>query len=60
MDPASHTETDLLGEVHLPADVLYGANTTRGVENLTVSPWPVGCEREFVRAMALVKILALA
>lgn len=55
IDPTARTETDLLGEVSLPAGALYGVNTVRGVENLTVSPWPVGREREFVRALALVK-----
>jgi aspartate ammonia-lyase len=55
MDPTPRTETDLLGEVTLQAGALYGVNTARGVANLTVSPWPVGREREFVRALALVK-----
>ena len=55
MNFAPRTASDLLGAVTLPADALYGVNTARGVENLTVSPWPVGREREFVRALALVK-----
>jgi aspartate ammonia-lyase len=55
MDDPPRTDTDLLGAVTLPAGALYGVNTARGVENLTVSPWPVGREREFVRALALVK-----
>jgi aspartate ammonia-lyase len=55
MDDAERTESDLLGSLDLPACALYGVNTARGVLNLTVSPWPVGREREFVRALALVK-----
>lgn len=49
------TDADLLGAVTLPAGALYGANTARGIDNLTVSSWPVGREREFVRALALIK-----
>ncbi len=55
MDEPARIDSDLLGAVTLPADALYGVNTARGVDNLTVSPWPVGREREFVRALALVK-----
>ncbi len=55
MDHADRTESDLLGSVAVPAAALYGVHTARGVLNLTVSQWPVGREREFVRALALVK-----
>ncbi len=55
MTGRSRTESDQLGEVSLPPDALYGVNTVRGVENLTVSSWPFGREREFVRAFAQVK-----
>lgn len=31
------TESDLLGSVELPADVLYGVQTLRGIENFRIS-----------------------
>ncbi len=53
MQPASRTERDSLGEVVLPAAVLYGAQTQRAVENFPVSglrPW-----RAFIWSIAAVK-----
>lgn len=49
------SESDYLGTVQIPADALYGVNTVRGVDNLTVSKRSIGSEREFVRAFALCK-----
>lgn len=49
------SESDYLGTVSIPGDALYGVNTVRGVENLTVSKSPIGSEREFVRAFAFCK-----
>ncbi len=46
-------ETDSLGELHVPAEALYGAQTQRAVENFPVSglqPW-----RAFIWSMATVK-----
>jgi aspartate ammonia-lyase len=46
-------ERDSLGEVHVPADALYGAQTQRAVENFPISglrPW-----RAFIWSMASVK-----
>jgi len=46
-------EKDSLGEVHVPADALYGAQTQRAVENFPISklhPW-----RAFIWSMATVK-----
>lgn len=53
----THTrkETDFLGEVEIPASALYGINTVRGVQNLTVSSRQVGKERALVMAFAQVK-----
>jgi aspartate ammonia-lyase len=48
-------ESDYLGTVRIPEDALYGVNTVRGVENLTVSKRPIGSQREFVRAFAFCK-----
>ncbi len=46
-------EKDSLGELHIPAEALYGAQTQRAVENFPVSglhPW-----RAFVWSMATIK-----
>src|SRR6056297_2214228 len=47
------TERDSMGEVQVPADAYYGAQTQRAVENFPISGWrlPAG----MVSAMALVK-----
>ncbi len=46
-------ERDSLGEVHVPADALYGAQTQRAVDNFPISgiPFP----RAFIRALGLIK-----
>ena len=46
-------ERDSMGEVHVPADALWGAQTARAVENFPVSGWRM--PREFIAALALVK-----
>ena len=57
--PEQHTqqrsESDYLGTVRIPGDALYGVNTIRGVDNLTVSKRSIGSEREFIRAFAFCK-----
>ncbi|MFP4611158.1 MAG: class II fumarate hydratase [Thiohalophilus sp.] len=47
------TEKDSLGELQVPADALYGAQTRRAVENFPVSGLPL--PRAFIRALGLVK-----
>lgn len=46
-------EKDSLGEVRVPADALYGAQTQRAVENFPVSGQRVG--RGFIQALGLLK-----
>ena len=49
-------EHDSMGEVRVPANALYGAQTRRAVEN-----FPIGSHRfqpEFIRAIALIKACA--
>jgi len=46
-------ERDSMGEVHVPADALWGAQTARAVENFPISGWRM--PREFIAALALVK-----
>jgi fumarate hydratase class II len=53
MNQETRLERDSLGEVSLPAEALYGAQTRRAVENFPVSgmrPW-----RAFIWSMAMVK-----
>jgi fumarate hydratase, class II len=46
-------ERDSMGEVHVPADALYRAQTQRAVENFPISGR--GLERSQIRALGLVK-----
>jgi len=48
------TEEDTMGEVRVPADALYGAQTQRAVDNFPVSGDPLPAR--FVRAMGMVKL----
>src|SRR5262249_47724370 len=52
----SRIERDSMGEMHVPADALYGAQTQRAVENFPISN--LRFPREFVRAMGLIKLAA--
>lgn len=53
MNANTRVERDSLGEVHVPADALYGAQTQRAVENFPISglqPRPA-----FIWSMAMIK-----
>jgi len=50
------TEKDSMGELRVPADALYGAQTQRAVDNFPVSGIPMG--RPFIRALGLIKATA--
>lgn len=52
----SRIETDALGEVRVPGDKLWGAQTQRAVENFRISG--IGFTRELIEAMGLVKLAA--
>ncbi|WP_205962596.1 aspartate ammonia-lyase [Paraburkholderia phosphatilytica] len=52
---ASRIERDYVGEVKIPGDRLYGVNTVRGVDNLTVSPLTVAHYPDFRIAFAQCK-----
>jgi fumarate hydratase, class II len=49
-------ERDTLGEVRVPADALYGAQTQRAVENFRISG--LRFPRAFIRALGLIKSAA--
>jgi len=51
-------ERDSLGEVDVPAEALYGAETMRAVMNFPISGAPM--PREFIAAMGLIKAAAAA
>lgn len=55
MTAKTRKENDYLGEVDIPNDRLFGVNTHRGVENLSISPRTVGSNREFSKAFAQCK-----
>ncbi|MEG3191445.1 class II fumarate hydratase [Lysobacter sp. D1-1-M9] len=50
------TEHDSMGELQVPADALWGAQTQRAVDNFPISGQPM--PREFIRALGLVKAAA--
>lgn len=52
---STRTERDYWGEVGIPADKLYGVNSARGVENLSVSTRTIADVPEFAKAFALCK-----
>jgi fumarate hydratase class II len=45
-----------MGEVRVPQDALYGAQTQRAVENFPIGPYRF--QREFVKALGLIKACA--
>jgi fumarate hydratase class II len=49
-------ERDSMGDVRVPAEALYGAQTQRAVENFSISG--IRFPREFVRAMGWIKLAA--
>lgn len=46
-------ERDSMGEIEVPADALYGAQTQRAIDNFPISDLTL--PREFIRALALIK-----
>ena len=46
-------ETDSMGQVELPADALYGAQTERAWRNFPISGWVL--PRRFIAAIGLIK-----
>ena len=57
-DPAFRTEHDSMGELKVPAEALWGAQTQRAVQNFPISGQPL--PRGFIRALGLVKAAAAA
>jgi fumarate hydratase class II len=53
---SSRIERDTMGQMEVPADALYGAQTARAVENFPISGRGIG--REMIRALGLIKLAA--
>ena len=49
-DSTTRTERDSMGEMHVPADAYYGAQTARAVENFPISD--LRFRRRFIAAWA--------
>jgi fumarate hydratase class II len=55
---STRKERDSLGELAVPAEALYGAQTQRAVANFPISGWRM--PREFLAAMGMIKAAAAA
>jgi aspartate ammonia-lyase len=55
MPTATRIETDMLGEVKVPAHAYYGVNTVRAVENFSISGVPISSSPDLINALACVK-----
>src|SRR5207253_946761 len=53
MNTNYRTESDSMGEMQVPADAYYGAQTARAVENFPISD--LRFPRQFIRALGLIK-----
>src|SRR3954447_20334088 len=58
MSNAFRSERDSMGEMQVPADAYYGAQTARAVENFPIST--LRFPRQFLRALGLIKRHAAA
>ena len=54
MTQKTRTETDSMGELQVPLDALYRAQTQRAVENFPLSGIPL--PRQMIRALGLIKV----
>ena len=50
------TETDLLGEIQVPADAYYGAQAARGMENFQISGQYINDYPDFMKAWGMIKL----
>lgn len=52
------TESDLIGNLQIPTDVLYGVQTMRGIENFPISKFHLSDYPAFVKGLAITKLAA--
>lgn len=50
------TESDLLGSAEMPADVLYGVQTLRGIQNFSISKFRLNEYPLFIKGLAITKL----
>jgi len=53
------TESDLLGELQVPAEAYYGVQTQRGIDNYKVSNMKMSDFPEYIIAMGFIKLAAV-
>ena len=58
-DKKFRVESDLLGELKVPADALYGVQTQRGINNYHISRKTMSMYPDFIIAIAYVKLAAV-
>lgn len=58
MQQEFRTESDLLGELQVPAEALYGVQTLRGIENFPISKFRLSGYPAFVNGLAYTKLAA--
>ena len=51
----TRTETDLLGDMEVPADAYYGVHTLRAMDNFQISYVTINTIPDFIRGMVMVK-----
>ena len=51
-------ESDLIGSLEVPADVLYGVQTLRGIENFPISRFTLAEHPLFINGLAITKLAA--
>ena len=54
----TRVESDLIGTLEVPADVLYGVQTLRGVENFPISRFTLAEHPLFINGLAITKLAA--
>ena len=52
----TRVESDLIGEVNVPSDALYGVQTLRGVENFKISKFHLNEYPLFINGLAITKL----
>jgi len=52
----TRTETDLLGEIKVPAQAYYGAQAARGMENFQISGQYNNNYPEYMKAWGMIKL----
>ena len=57
-DKKMRIESDLIGQMEVPADVLYGVQTLRGLENFSISHFRLSDYPQFINGLAITKMAA--